>query len=59
MMHVLTIPGDCFTRALALIPGCQPFMNIINENQGQISKSTVHELLELAKDNKTEVYVNA
>lgn len=60
-MHVLAFPGDCFTRALALIPGCQAFLDILNADNGQISKYTVHQILELAKDNQTadEVYVIA
>ena len=57
-MYVLAIPGDCFTRALALVPGCQSFLKIINQNGDQLSTYAVRQILELAKDNRTadEVY---
>ncbi len=45
--------ADCLQRALTLLNGCQPFLNALNANGGQLSKFTIFQLLQLAAGNKT------
>ena len=45
--------ADCLSRALGLLNGCQPFLNALNANGGQLSKFTIFQLLKLAVVNKT------
>ncbi|CAL8461886.1 g1417 [Coccomyxa elongata] len=40
-------------RALTLLNGCQPFLNALNANGGQLSKFSIFQLLQLAAGNKT------
>lgn len=45
--------ADCLQRALGLLNGCQPFLNALNANGGQLSKFTIFQILQLAVQNKT------
>ena len=45
--------ADCLQRALGLLNGCQPFLNALNANGGQLTKFTVFQILQLAIVNKT------
>ena len=45
--------ADCLQRALGLLNGCQPFLNALNANGGQLSKFTIFQILQLAIQNKT------
>lgn len=44
--------ADCLQRALGLLNGCQPFLNALNANGGQLSKFTIFQILQLAIQDK-------
>ena len=44
--------ADCLQRALGLLNGCQPFLNALNANGGQLSKLTIFQILQLAIQDK-------